>query len=307
MCSLDCRKVDRSATVSARRIRDAVLIIGVKQAEKGELRMKRPMTYLDQWIDSSTGDIKASLTRGDEQLLIDEVLRLGVDDLLWHLLLHSPPPYAMERSGLRIKLSEEIRETKAEVYPGVSDIREDRDDSREIEYPADTREIPWEHRAVLLGEFKTQGRNGTIYLYTRAMAACNLAAKLGFETLFWATLAHNMFYAFLYNQLKNGGKVGRWRSGAKRDRETVKASLASYFEGAFLGFPQISGYLESEWESLDVEGWPSSGALAILRSNKSDRLFGELYNMSFYDWKTAADILRTGYWLNSSRIRQAIV
>ena len=261
---------------------------------------------LDQWIDSMTGDIRADLCRQDEEMLIDEVLRLGVERLLGVGLLQSPCSDALKASGLRIKLSEEIKEIAVKVHPGVSDIHEAFDAFPEREYPAGTRELPQEHRSVLLGEFKSQGRNGTIYLYTNAMATGGLAVKLGFETVFWATLAHNVFYAFLYNQLKRAGKVGRWRSGAKRDRETVKASLAAFFEGAFLGFPPISGYLESEWESLDVEGWPNSGALAILNSSRSDRLFRELYNMAFYDWKTAADILRTGYYLNSSKIRQVI-
>ena len=106
--------------------------------------------------------------------------------------------------------------------------------------------------------------------------------------------------------MKREGMANRWRSGAKRDRETVKASLAAYFEGAFLGFPPISGYLESEWESLDIEGWSSSGALSIMKAGMPEYLFRNLYNMAFYDWKTAADILRTGYYLNSPIIRKAV-
>ena len=268
--------------------------------------MVMTMIELDRWINGKTGDIRARLSRSDEKVLINEVHQQGVEKMLGSDLLRSPCPDALKASELRIKLSEEIRETTAKVYPGVSCVREAFADDREREYPADTRERPLEHRSVLLGEFKAVGKNGTIYLYTKAVATCGLAAKLGFETVFWATLAHNIFYAFLHNQLKREGKVGRWRSGAKRDRETVKESLAAYFEGAFLGFPPITGYLESEWESLDVEGWPSSGALAILNSLRPDDLFKDLYNMAFYDWKTAADILRTGYYLNSSRIRKVL-
>ncbi len=268
--------------------------------------MKTSMVDLAQWIDVLSGDITADLRRRDEKTLIEEVHLLGVEKLLDGKLLQSPSPYALVHSELRIKLSEEIKEDTAKVYPGVSCIREAFDDYREIDYPAYTRERPREHRFVLLGEFKAQGKNGTIYLYTKAMASCDLTAKLGFETVFWATLAHNMFYAFLYNQLKREGKIGRWRSGAKRDRETVKASLAAYFEGAFLGFPPISGYLENEWESLDIEGWPSSGAFMIRKSSRPEKLFRQLYNMAFYDWKTAADILRTGYYLNNSIIHGAV-
>ena len=267
-----------------------------------------PNIDLTQLIDIMTGEITAGLGLSDKESLekhiIDEVHQLGMEELLGHKLLHSTSPDALKYSGLHIELSEEIKKTTAKVYPGVSDVCEARDYFPEGKYPADTRELPMEHKSVLLGEFKAaQGKDGIIYLYTRAMATCDLTSKLGFEAVFWATLAHNMFYAFLYHQLKIAGKGNRWRSGAKRDRETVKASLAAYFEGAFLGFPPISGYLESEWASLDVEGWPSSGALAILNSPRPDRLFKELFNMAFYDWKTAADILRTGYYLNSSKIR----
>ncbi len=261
---------------------------------------------LDHWIDDKTGDIKMRLSRSDEEALRYAVHQHGVQRLLGGDLLRSPCPDTLKASDLRIQLSEEIKEATAKVYPGVSCIREAFDDYREIDYPAYTRERPREHRFVLLGEFKAQGKNGTIYLYTKAMASCDLTAKLGFETVFWATLAHNMFYAFLYNQLKREGKIGRWRSGAKRDRETVKASLAAYFEGAFLGFPPISGYLENEWESLDIEGWPSSGAFMIRKSSRPEKLFRQLYNMAFYDWKTAADILRTGYYLNNSIIHGAV-
>ncbi len=268
--------------------------------------MKTSMVDLAQWIDVLSGDITADLRRRDEKTLIEEVHLLGVEKLLDGKLLQSPSPYALVHSELRIKLSEEIKEDTAKVYPGVSCIREAFDDYREIDYPAYTRERPREHRFVLLGEFKAQGKNGTIYLYTKAIATCDHAVKLGFKNVFWATLAHNTFYAFLYNQMKREGMANRWRSGAKRDRETVKASLAAYFEGAFLGFPPISGYLENEWESLDIEGWPSSGAFMIRKSSRPEKLFRQLYNMAFYDWKTAADILRTGYYLNNSIIHGAV-
>ena len=268
--------------------------------------MQRSIVDLSQRIDTQTGDIIAELRQRDEETLIDEVHRLGVEDLLGGGLLRSPCPDALKNSGLRIELSEEIKETTAKGYPGVSHIPEAVGAFPEREYPTDTRELSREHRSLLLGEFKAQGRNGTIYLYTKAMAACKLAAELGFETVFWATLAHNMFYAFLYHQLKRAGKAGRGRSSAKRDRETVKASLAAYFEGAFLGFRPIPGYLEREWRSWDVEGWPQSGALAIRNSSRPDELFRELFDMAFYDWKTAADILRTGYYMNSSTIRRTL-
>ena len=268
--------------------------------------MELSMVNLSQWIDNMTGDITAALSRRDEKTLIDEVHRMGVEDLLGHELLNSDCPDMLKRSVLRIELSEEIKETTAKVHPGIYHNRDVRDDDSKRDLPADTRELPMEHKSVLLGEFKAaQGRGGIIYLYTRAMATCDLTSKLGFEAVFWATLAHNMFYAFLYHQLKIAGKGNRWRSGAKRDRETVKASLAAYFEGCFLGYP--FRYLEDEWASLDVEGWPSSGALAIIYSHRENELFRELFNMAFFDWKTAADILRTGYYMFSSRIQEALL
>ena len=160
------------------------------------------MMELDRWINGKTGDIRMSLSHSDAEALINEIHQQGVERLLGGDLLRSLCPDALKASDLRIKLSEEIKETTAKVYPGVSCVREAFVDDREKEYPADTRERPLEHRSVLLGEFKAVGKNGTIYLYTKAVATCGLAAKLGFETVFWATLAHNMFYAFLYNHLK---------------------------------------------------------------------------------------------------------
>ncbi len=62
-----------------------------------------------------------------------------------------------------------------------------------------------------------------------------------------------------------------------------------------------------EWRSYDVEDWPYSGALGIgglgLTGMKTPPdLAIQLLRCSLYDWKTAADIIKTGYYLADSGI-----
>lgn len=276
---------------------------------------------LSEWIDTTTGDVLKNMRHPDEMVLLEEVYRKGVEDLLGTELLYHPNPRALlfER-GLHIKLSEEINYCTTKVYPGVSPERlpEKLDDwGGTSDFPKEkhstnTREMPIEYRYVMLGEFRPStvtNRIGTIWLYPKAMASCEYRTNSDFETVFWATLAHELFHAFHYYHLKLDGKVKRWSSGRKKDRELVMESLAAFFEYSFLFYMpngyRVKNYIENKWASLDVDGWPYSGALGIEHS-RNDRLFATLFEMSFRDWKTAADIIRTGYYLCSPEIAREL-
>ena len=224
----------------------------------------------------------------------------------------------LSATGLSIKLSEKIINRTAKVYPGISakpyreifDDWEESCDFPEEKYPGNTREMPIEHQYVMLGEFRpssTLNKIGVIWLYPRAMASSKYREISDFETVFWATLAHEVFHAFHYNHLKLAGKADRWWSGRKKDRELVLESLATYLEYSFLDLllhdpHDVQRYKEDEWRYWDVEGWYYSGALGILKSQSPGKLFNSLFEMSFSDWKTAADTIRTGYYMNNKEI-----
>lgn len=281
--------------------------------------MDNKMEDLSKWIDVVTGDVLRNLSLRDGKELLEGVHRLGAAQLPGKGQLHASDPYALlSAQGLSIKLSEKIKYRTAKVYPGISanSFREIHDDweepidSPEEKYPKDTREMPVEYRYVVLGEFHPSpmpNKIGIIWLYPRAMASSKYKKVSDFETVFWATLAHEVFHAFHYYHLKMDGKADRWWSGRKKDRELVLESLAAYFEYSFLVFilddPHwVQKYKEDEWQCLDVDGWYYSGALGILNSRCSEDLFRSLFEMSFSDWKTAADTIRTGYYMSNKEI-----
>ena len=274
---------------------------------------------LSKWIDVVTGDVLRNLNPQDGKELLKEVHRHGVAQLLGMGPLHASDPYVLlSATGLSIKLSEKIIYRTVKVYPGISakpyreifDDWEEPGDFPEEKYPGNTREMPIEHQYAVLGEFRpssTLNKIGIIWLYPRAMASSKYRKVADFETVFWATLAHEAFHAFHYYHLKLEGKADRWLSGRKKDRELVLESLAAYFEYSFLDYmlddPHwVQKYKEDEWSCWDIDGWYYSGALGILNSRKSARLFASLFEMSFNDWKTAADVIRTGYYMSNEEI-----
>ena len=280
------------------------------------------MINLSTWIDTFSGDILNNLRHPDEMALLRAVHCQGVESLLGRILLQNLNPRALlSAPGLRIKLSEEVLYRATKVSPGVSEnfFREHLDDWNEgNDFPKErhslnSRELPIEYRYVVLGEFRpstSSNKIGTIWLYPKAMASCKFRKISDFETVFWTTLAHEVFHVFHYCQLKLVGKADRWWSGRKKDRELVMETLAAYFEYSFLHLGpssyQLCKYKEDEWKGLDVDGWYYSGALGIHSSYNSERLFTTLYDMSFHDWKTAADIIRTGYYLCSPEISKEL-
>ena len=285
---------------------------------------------LSRWIDLTTGEIKNGQTDVSREGFLEEVYRQGVDTLLSnHLLRGSDPSVLLNDPGLRIELSE-LSEKKIEktvkVYSGIgAGIPQDppecwpdterlpREEYPRDVFPADTREQQRDQKTVLLGQFKPlwgKDKIGKITLYTKAMFEYANRKALGFEEVFWPTLAREVFKAFHYHMFQKEGKADRYRSRIvnNKDRELVKISLAVYFEFCFR---EIHSYNEAyamkkEWESFDIDGWPASGALGIQKSAQSDELFRYLFWLSFFDWKTAADIIRTGYYLQSPEIRRKL-
>ena len=283
---------------------------------------------LSRWIDITTGEIKNGQTDVSREGFLEEVYRQGVDTLLRnHLLRGSDPFVLLNDPGLRIELSEDMIKKPVKVYSGIgAGIPQDppecwpdterlpREEYPRDVFPADTREQQQDQKTVLLGQFKPLwGTNkiGKITLYTKAMFEYANRKALGFEEVFWPTLAREVFKAFHYHMFQKEGKADRYRSRIvnNKDRELVKISLAVYFEYCFrTHHPCIinADFMIKEWESFDIDGWPASGALGIQKSAQSDELFRYLFWLSFFDWKTAADIIRTGYYLSDPVIKSKL-
>ena len=271
-----------------------------------------------RWIDLTTGDIIIRQSDYSQWCSSEEVyfLSLLLDKLLkghdHNILINDP--------GLRIELSEEIINKSAVVYPGINPkilrIRPfgwaETDGYRGDDLPVDTRERQLKNEYTLFGDFlapRGRSKRGKIILYTKAISVFANSKALDFEEVFWPTLAHEMFYAFHYCMLQKKGKADRWSSRFlnRKDRELVAESLAEFFEQEFAyGGSSFSDLMTDEWERFDIDGWPASGALGILKSKQPYELFKELFELSFYDWKTAADIIRTGYYLCSPEIKNML-
>ncbi len=273
---------------------------------------------LSRWIDPATGDVIIRQSDYSQWGSSEEVYSLS--RLLDELLEGDNSTILMNNPGLHIELSEEIITKSALVYPGInaeimrarpSDWAET-DGYRNEDCHNDTRERQMKNEYTLFGKFlapRGRSKSGTIILYTKAISAYANSKALDFEEVFWPTLAHEVFYAFHYYMLHNKGKADRWSSrfSNRKNRELVIESLAEFFEHEFAyGGSSISGTMTDEWERFDIDGWPASGALGILKSKQPKYLFEELFNLTFYDWKTAADIIRTGYYLCSPEIKKIL-
>ena len=244
-------------------------------------------------------------------------------------------------SGVTIRFSDKILRKEKMVHPGIGD-RDECESRRECHEPdpecprdamdAISRDRLIKHKYLVLGEFKPSWRSaakiGTITLYTKAIAeySGNGEADYGvdYETAFWATLAHEAFHAYHYSLFKKTGRQDRWRDRAcKKEREIETESLAAHAEYVFLLNHEGNcldadgaGYMMDalggdcgEWRTYDVEDWPYSGALGIGGLSLADApvtspdFVQQLLRTSLYDWKTASDIIRTGYYLADPGIR----
>ena len=287
---------------------------------------------LDHWIDTKTGMFRAT---GSEYKTATRELVEGLRDCVRHVFYLSDkslwdehyfdyvlPP--IDVSGVDIKFSDEVVVKEKEVRPGIgnTDLGINRCIDRYLDSgdPVEilSRDEPITIRQRTLGEFRAASGNsdkiGTIMLYNKAIAEFCSEEGIDYETVFWGTLAHESFHAFHYNMFRNHGKAYRWNHGSiEKYRGIVKESLAAAFELIFLINHQgdcldnaevrmMKDHLENTWRKYDVEDWPYSGALSIcgaglVKIAPIPDLMNMLCQISIYDWKTAADIIKTGYYL----------
>ena len=72
----------------------------------------------------------------------------------------------------------------------------------------------------------------------------------------------------------------------------------------------MKDHLENTWRKYDIEDWSYSGALGICGAGLAKittipDLMDKLCQISVYDWNTAADIIKTGYYLADPEVQKA--
>ena len=233
----------------------------------------------------------------------------------------------MDAGRVDIRFSDDIKRSVKRVHPGVGDSfaisrREYTEEVPEMPFSRDSLK---EVSSVTLGEFRPsaarKGRKiGTIWLYPNAIAEFCAANDLGPDTVLLATLAREAFQACHYSVFIFDGVSQRWNSGStKKNRDIVKESLADAFEyiflinqgGDWLNYAEADKYmdfLENTWRDYDIEDWPSSGALGIggvglTKVAAPPNIMDRLLHGFLYDWKSAADIIKTGYYLADQEIQ----
>ena len=233
----------------------------------------------------------------------------------------------LDADRVDIRFADDIKRSVKKVHPGVGDsfaIRR-REYNKEVLCEPFSRDCLKEVSSVVLGEFRPSAvkngwKIGTIWLYHNAIAEFCEANGLDPDTVLLATLAREAFQACHYSVFKFGGVSQRWNSGStKKNRDIVKESLADAFEYIFLinqGGDWLShaealkymDFLENTWRSCDIEDWPSSGALGIggvglTKVAVPPNIMDRLLHGFLHDWKSAADIIKTGYYLADQEIQ----
>lgn len=306
---------------------------GVKMYNTNENYMtKQNMIFSpDPWIDTSTGEFRRAgrARKADEQELAG-LLRGVIEDTFYEVHKYQlGDGYTSFTAKVAIRFSDDIRGTIKNVHPGIGGAAgyeaEDRDipgapDERD---KSSSRDRVIEVKSLLLGRFSPSSSPdiddiGTIWLYPKAIAEFANNNAIDYTVVFFAALVREAFHALHYSLFKKAGVSDRWKAGTKLYRDIVKESLASIYEHVFLFNHEDSGLdrlssrklidlLAYEWRNYDIDDHPASGALVTgLGRNVilPDGTFcGEMLKMSLYDWKTAADIIRTGYYLEHPEIR----
>ena len=281
---------------------------------------------LGQWIDTETGEFHNWLGEDSREDCADYLRQKIWEEfqgLQFNLFGNNKNPIdkpLCDELAVKIKFSDKIIRTTKQVRPGIgvegSDIR-----FREYNYlyPEEKDEIPSREdksivvEELMLGEFRRSSSKkniiaGTIILYTKAIAVFSDSNHLDYSTVFWSTLMHEAFHAFHFSLLQKIGRQDRWdKKSEKKSRDIVKESLAAKFEFNSLcknGRKSLAGiamldHLNNTWRKYDIEDWPYSGAIGI----EEEELLCRLIKLSLYDWKTAADIIRTGYYLADPEIK----
>ncbi len=220
-----------------------------------------------------------------------------------------------------------------EVHPGIeisdqfTSRKEDRPDNqehpRELDIPyreyESFRDKTIKVRHLILGEFipaKENGKVGKIIIYTRNIARFELTKKVGYQTVFWTVLAHEVFHAMHYNLFQRNGIADKWSLGKNiNDDEIVKESLADYAELIFLrkgeydyfkgnNISDYDNHLHKAWRSYCIDDWPYSGAYVIDATNMTDNLIRHLLEASLRDWKTPAEALKVGYYMRTPDVNK---
>lgn len=293
---------------------------------------------LDHWIDTKTGMFRAT---GPEHKYAVRELAKRLQDCVRHVFYFSDKSLWDEHcfdyelqpidvSGVDIKFSDKVVIKEKKVRPGIgnTDVGINRCIDRYLDSGEAvgilSRDEPITIKQRTLGEFRAASSNadkiGTITLYNKAIAEFCGEEGIDYTIAFWGTLAHESFHAFHYNLFRNHGKTYRWNHGSIKSGIVIE-SLAAAFEFIFLinhqgdcldnaGVRMMKDHLENTWCKYDVEDWPYSGALSICRAGLAKiatipDLMNMLCQISVYDWKTAADIIKTGYYLSDPGVRMA--
>ena len=285
----------------------------------------------DPWIDTSTGEFRRAgrERKADEQELAEQ-LRGVIEDTFSEVHEYQlGDGYTSFTAKVAIRFSDDIKRTSKKAHPGVGWAALDEARKKDVPEPlyeedaSFSRDQMIEVCSLVLGRFSpsaSQDKNdiGTIWLYPKAIAEFANNNGIDYTVVFFAVLAREAFHALHYSLFKYAGVSCRWKAGTKLYRDIVKESLASSYEYVFLfdhesseldaaGSRKMMDLLEREWRSYDIDDHPASGALitglgrsVILTDGK---FCGEMLKRSLYDWKTAADTIRTGYYLEHPEIR----
>ena len=170
-------------------------------------------------------------------------------------------------------------------------------------------------QSLVLGRFyhsKDTNKLGNIILYPRAIAISKRTKASSFDTVFWATFAHEIFHAYHYGAFVQNGKPDRWNDSLNRsESKIVKESLAAAFESKFVLQCESDGIIprdlskglrrefEYEWLDNDVLDWPYSGAWGIIREELPAfdfPLFTKLIECSLEGWELPAEAIMAGYY-----------
>lgn len=285
----------------------------------------------DPWIDMSTGKFRRTgrARKADEQELAERLQGVIEDTFYETHVYQLGDVYTAFTAKVAIRFSDEIRRTSKKAHPGVGWAARDEVLKKDIPEPLReedaslSRDQMIEVRSLVLGRFSpsaSQDKNdiGTIWIYPGAIAEFGKSNGIDYTVVFFAVLAREAFHALHYSLFKEAGVSSLWKGGTKLYRDIVKESLASSYEHVFLfnhesseldaaGSRKMMDLLEREWRSYDIDDHPASGALITglgLSVILTDGTFcGEMLKRSLYDWKTAADTIRTGYYLEHPEIR----
>ena len=200
-------------------------------------------------------------------------------------------------------------EVGSEIRRYINDIHPENEKVRKLLGQIENKQ------SLVLGRFypsKDTNKLGNIILYPRAIAISKRTKASSFDTVFWATFAHEIFHAYHYGAFVQIGKTDRWDDSLYRSEcKIVKESLAAAFESKFVFQCESDGIIpcdlskglrrefEYEWLDNDVLDWPYSGALGIIREELPAfdfPLFTKLIECSLEDWELPAEAIMAGYY-----------